>query len=64
MTADGGPRPRRIAERELVFLLGAISATTALVVAYAGYGAISLAFALWARRHRLPTAITGPGTER
>ncbi|WP_423921207.1 MFS transporter [Candidatus Poriferisodalis sp.] len=30
MTADGGQRPRRIAERELVFLLGAISATTAL----------------------------------
>ena len=30
MSSDGGPRPRRIAERELVFLLGAISATTAL----------------------------------
>ena len=30
MTLDGDRRPRRIAERELVFLLGAISATTAL----------------------------------
>ncbi|WP_420444249.1 hypothetical protein [Candidatus Poriferisodalis sp.] len=30
MTTDGGPGSHRIAERELVFLLGAISATTAL----------------------------------
>ncbi|WP_420621100.1 hypothetical protein [Candidatus Poriferisodalis sp.] len=33
-------------------------AVTPLVVAYAGYGSISLAFALWARRHR-PTQIAG-----
>ena len=31
---------------------------TPLVTAYAGYGAISLVFALWARRHRQPPVAT------
>ena len=33
---------------------------TPLVMAYAGYGAIGLGFALWARRHRQPPAMTAP----
>ena len=37
---------------------------TPLAVAYAGYGATSLVFALWARRHCLPPAIKEPATER
>ena len=36
---------------------------TPLAVAYAGYGAIGLGFALWARRHRAIPAEASPGEE-
>ena len=60
MTAAGDPQPRRIAERELVFLLGAISATTALGIdmALPAFGEIRLGLGLAADSPRVALTVT------
>ncbi len=60
MSADGDLQPRRIAERELVFLLGAISATTALGIdmALPAFGDIRLGLGLAADSPRVALTVT------
>ena len=60
MSASLGPRSRRIAERELVFLLGAISATTALGIdmALPAFGDIRLGLGLAADSPRVALTVT------
>ncbi len=60
MTAAGDPQPRRIAEREFVFLLGAISATTALGIdmALPAFGEIRLGLGLAADSPRVALTVT------
>lgn len=60
MSPAGDPQPRRIAERELVFLLGAISATTALGIdmALPAFGDIRLGLGLAADSPRVALTVT------
>lgn len=60
MSSAGDPQPRRIAERELVFLLGAISATTALGIdmALPAFGDIRLGLGLAADSPRVALTVT------
>lgn len=60
MSPTGDPQPRRIAERELVFLLGAISATTALGIdmALPAFTEIRLGLGLAADSPRVALTVT------